>query len=64
MAGKFGWDYSDLICQTEKYISPTEAMTESNNFKIPKTNWVLTMITFEDGIDIEEQIIDTSILSL
>ncbi|HKO79839.1 MAG TPA: hypothetical protein VJU78_05560 [Chitinophagaceae bacterium] len=58
----FGWDAADEIFVSNLYECPTDAMQELNFMEPAHNNWFATMRTINDGVIIEEEWFDSSVI--
>ena len=59
---RIGWDYGSLVFQSLEYDDPAEAMREFNKECMWIAKWIGTMKMIVDGVVVEEQIFDSTVL--
>jgi hypothetical protein len=59
---QFGWDYDELIFESGIYEEPWKAMMEFDLHEPTHNNWFVVMRMIQDGIILEEDLFDTSVI--
>jgi hypothetical protein len=62
---ELGWDPEpEAVFLSQKTADPTLAMSELNCYEPAFANWLATMRTFADGVIIEEEWFDNSVIDI
>ena len=56
------WDYDELLFESRIHKEPWKAMMEFDLHEPTHNNWFVTMRMIKDGIILEEDLFDTSVI--
>ena len=59
---EFGWEYDELLFESRIHKEPWKAIMEFDLHEPSHNNWFVTMRMMEDGIVLEEDLFDTSVI--
>lgn len=59
---QFGWEYDVLMFESSVYEEPWKAMMEFDFHEPSHNNWFVTMRMIKNGIILEEDLFDTSVI--